>query len=323
MNAVLRHLRQARDIVATTHTGPDGDALGATLALAALLRAQERTVQVAIERAEVGAAAVLLADGALPLTPPAAANTAAELLVALDCGSLDRLPAPLQPLAGRIPVVNIDHHRTNTFFGTVNWVDPAAAGSGEMVWRLARRAGWPLDRAVAERLWVAVVTDTGRFAHENTSPATLRCAADLLRHGVRTAWLNDEIYGQFELKVLRLRGRACDSLETWCDGRVAVVSLTAADFAATGCLPADAEDIIEIPRAVRGSQVALFFQETPGRPGVTRLSIRTRPPLDAAALAQRFGGGGHPRAAGCTLKGALPRRRQALRAVVEQWLRSP
>lgn len=315
---MLARLRTAQKILVTAHARPDGDALGAALALGGLLRGQGLRVQVALDRAEVGAVAVL--EGVETLTPTAQADATADLLVALDSGSLDRLPEPLQSLAGRIPTVNIDHHPTNTCFGVLNWIEPEASSVGEMIWMLARQAGWKLDRPIAEALWVAVVTDTGRFAYESTRPATLRCAADLLRHDVRSAWLNDELYGQFALKVLRLRQRAYDSLETWCDGRVTVVSLTFNDFAATGCDQSDDEDVIEIPRAVRGSLLALYLYETDNARKVTRLSIRTRPPLDAIVLATRFGGGGHVRSAGCSLPGALPQARQALRTAVEAWL---
>jgi phosphoesterase RecJ-like protein len=187
-----------------------------------------------------------------------------------------------------------------------------------MIWRLARQAGWKLNRRIAEALWVALITDTGRFAYESTSSATMTCAADLLAHGVRTAWLNEEIYTLFDWRVLQLRKRAYGTLESWQEGRVTVVSLAHGDFAATGCTKADAEDIIEIPRAVRGSQVALFLYETEPQATVTRVSIRTRPPLDAIALAKRYGGGGHHRAAGATVPGTLAAARADLQGAVAE-----
>ncbi len=315
---LLTRMRSAAHIVVTAHARPDGDALGAALALGELLRNQGAAVEVALEPAEIGALAVL--EGTRSLTPPARAATGSELLVILDCGDLARMPAALLPLAGRAFTINIDHHPTNTMFGALNWVDPACSSCGQMVWTLARKAGWALNQRIAEALWVALVTDTGRFAYETTKPATMRCAADLLRHGVRTAWLNDQIYGQFEFKVLRLRRRAYNSLELWCGGRVAVTSLTREDFAATDCTKAEADDVIEIPRAVRGAEVALFLYQAGADRGTTRLSIRTRPPRDATELARRYGGGGHRRAAGCSLPGELPEARAALRPAISAWL---
>ena len=315
MRAVLERLLASRRIVVTAHIRPDGDALGSALALAGCLRHAGRHVQVALDRGEIGVAAVL--DGVEELTPCAEADPGADLLVVVDCAARNRMPEALQPLAGRLPTLVIDHHPTNTRFGDAQWIDPSASSTGEMVWRLSRAAGWPLDRRIAEALWVALITDTGRFAYESTSPATMTCAADLLTHGVRTAWLNEQIYTLFDWRVLQLRKRAYDTLESWMEGRVTVVSLAHGDFAATGCTKADAEDIIEIPRSARGSQVALFLYETEPQATVTRVSIRTRPPLDAILLARRYGGGGHHRAAGATVPGGLTAARAELRLVVE------
>lgn len=307
-------------IVVTAHARPDGDALGAALALGRSLAQRGRDAVVALARDEIGAPAIL--EGVDALVAPVAIEQA-ERLVCVDCGSIERLPEPLRVLVGRVPVVNIDHHPTNTCFGTVNWIDASCSSCGEMVWRLLRQAGWPLDRAIAEALWVAVVTDTGRFAHDSTRPATLRCGAELLRHGVRTAWINDCLYGQFAERVLRLKARAYAGLETWAGGRAAVVSLTQADFDATGCTRADAEDIIEIPRSLRGSTVALFFYEAGGDAHATRLSIRTREPLDATVLAALYGGGGHRRAAGCTVPLPMAEARRQVRERVEALLATP
>ena len=314
MQAVLERLLDARRIVVTAHVRPDGDALGSALALAGCLRHAGKRVQVALDRAEIGVAAVL--EGVEELVPSTAADPRAERLVVVDCAARNRMPEALQSLVGRLPTLVIDHHPTNTRFGDAQWIDPSASSTGEMIWRLARQAGWPLNRRIAEALWVALITDTGRFAYESTSPATMTCAADLLAHGVRTAWLNEQIYTLFDWRVLQLRKRAYDTLETWQEGCVTVVSLAHNDFAATGCTKADAEDIIEIPRSVRGSQVALFLYETEPRATVTRVSIRTRPPLDAIALAKRYGGGGHHRAAGATVPGGLAAARAELQGAV-------
>ena len=315
MARILERLLAAKRIVVTAHVRPDGDALGSALALGGLLRKLGKSVQVALDRAEIGAAGVLA--GMDDLVPTAGADARADLLVVVDCAVKNRMPEALRPWVGRLPTLNIDHHPTNTRFGEVQWIESQASSTGEMIWRLAQRAGWRLDRKIAEALWVALITDTGRFAYESTSPATLACAADLLTHGVRTAWLNEQIYTLFDWRVLQLRARAYASLETWQEGRVAVVSLAWEDFAATGSTKADAEDIIEIPRSLRGSQIALFLYETEPDAAQTRVSIRTRAPLDAIELAKRYGGGGHHRAAGANVPGGIGAARGELRRVIE------
>jgi phosphoesterase RecJ-like protein len=302
----------------TGHMRPDGDAFGAALGLARCLIRQGQPVVVAAEPAELGLVGFL--EGSETVVAPAAAATLdIAAIISLDCGTVQRLPEALQPLLARLPLANIDHHRTNTRFGQVNWVDAQAGSTSEMVWRLTRHAKWPLDRAGAEALWVGVVTDTGRFAYDQTSPRTLRCGADLLRYGVRTAWINDRLYGSFDRKVLELKRRAFQTLECRTDGRVATITLTREDFAATGCTKTDAEDIIEIPRSLRNNVLALFFYQS-GEEQETRLSIRTREPLDATHLALRYGGGGHARAAGCTIHAPLNAAKAQVKQFVEEWL---
>lgn len=315
MNAILARIRAARRIIVTGHIRPDGDSLGSALALAGMLRKRRKHVQVAMDRAEIGTASVL--DGAGELVPTAEADAEADLMVVVDCAAKNRLPTALANRVGSLPTISIDHHPTNTRFGVERWIDPLASSTGEMVWRLARHAGWKLDRPIAEALWVSLITDTGRFAYESTSPLTMTCAADLLGHGVRAAWLNEEIYTLAEWRVLQLRKRAYNSLEVWRDGFVAVVSLSYNDFKAAGCSKADAEDIIEIARSLRGSMVALFIYETEPVTTVSRVSIRTRPPLNALDLARRYGGGGHFRAAGTNVPGNLQAACAELRKLLE------
>ncbi len=301
------------------HMRPDGDAFGAALGLARTLTLQGQPAVVAADPAELGLVNFLEGSEAV-VTPAEAAKLPATAIVCLDAGTADRIPEPLQPLLQRLPVANIDHHRTNPRFGQINWIEPRMGSTSEMIWRLIRHARWPLDRAAAEALWVGVITDTGRFAYDLTTPRTLRCGADLLRYGVRTAWINDRLYGSFERKVLELKRRAFQSLETWADDRIGVITLTRDDFAAAGCTKTEAEDLIEIPRSLRNSLLALLFYQA-GEEGVTRLSIRTREPLDATRLALRYHGGGHIRAAGCTIPAPLLEAKAQVRKIVEEWLR--
>ncbi|MEI8353089.1 MAG: bifunctional oligoribonuclease/PAP phosphatase NrnA [Lentisphaerota bacterium] len=315
----LDALSGAKSLLISGHVRPDGDALGSAVALGRLLARSGNRITVCADPTHLGSPGFLKSAG--PLVSPAdAASGAYDLMVVLDCGALDRIPEPLQPLARNLPLLNIDHHRTNDRFGTLNWIDAAASSTSEMIWKLAKRAGWHLDRAAAEALWVGLITDTGRFAHDQTRPSTLRCGADLLKHGVRTAWINDRLYGFFSREVLELKRRAFNTLAVWRGGDVAVISLTDRDFSETGCVKADAEDVIEIPRSLAGSRVALFFYEGNPDEKVTRLSIRTRGPIEATALAQRFGGGGHARAAGCTIHAPLAEAITCVQAAVDEWL---
>ena len=317
---VLCAFKGARSIVVSGHIRTDGDSLGSMIALAHLLnRAGVKAVAVG-ERKGLGGPGFL--RGVERLIPPeAAAKTKCDLLVTVDCGAIDRLPEPLQKRAETCTVVNIDHHLTNTRFGSLNWVDAKASSTGELIWRLSRKAKWVLDDIAAEALWVAVVTDTGRFAYDMTKPATLRCGADLLRYGVRTSYINDRMYASFSATNIELKRRAFQSLTILNNGEIAAVSLTGKDFEETDGAKADAEDVIDIPRNLAGNRVALFFYGNEEDASETRVSIRTREPLDATVLANQFGGGGHARAGGCTMMKPLSQARKLMLKTVEEWLR--
>lgn len=245
-----------------------------------------------------------------------------DLFIAVDCASFERMPPEVRPVAEKLPKVCIDHHVTNDgSFADVSIVDPEASSTGEIIWRIAKWNEWKLDRAIAEALWVAMVTDSGRFAYDSTRPGTLRAAGDLLKHGVRTAFINDVIYGTFPRKAIELKRIAWRSLHVWKNRKVAEVTLTRDDFREVRGTKADAEDVIEIPRSVAKNEIALFFYQIPDRTKEVRCSIRTRGDWDATVLAGKFGGGGHRKAAGCTIKATLPQAKRQMRAAVREMLR--
>lgn len=318
---ILCAFKDAQSIVVSGHIRPDGDSLGSMIALTHLLNRKGIKAVAAGEGKGLGGPGFL--RGVERLIPPDdAAKGKHDLLVTVDCGALDRLPDPLQELAQRCTVVNIDHHLTNTRFGMFNWVDAKASSTGELIWRLARKAKWLLDDIAAEALWVAVVTDTGRFAYDMTKPATLRCGADLLRYGVRTSYINDRLYASFSATNIELKRRAFQTLTVINGGEIAAVSLTGKDFEETDGAKADAEDVIDIPRNLAGNRVALFFYGNEEDASETRVSIRTREPLDATVLAQGFGGGGHARAGGCTIMKPLSQARTLMLKTVVEWLQN-
>ncbi|MDR2850349.1 MAG: bifunctional oligoribonuclease/PAP phosphatase NrnA [Verrucomicrobiota bacterium] len=319
---LVAQITRAKRILLTGHVRPDGDSLGCMIALASLLNQAGINAVGTADPAALGGPGFL--KGSEWLIPPeAAAGRAFDLLISLDCGAFERLPELIQPLAAKLPVINIDHHCTNTLFGALNWIDARASSTAELVWRLARKARWPLDTLSAEALWVALITDSGRFAYDKTTPATLRCGADLLRHGVRTAFINDKLYCSFSRVSIELKKRAYRTLVVSDDQAVASVTLTGKDFDETGGNKADAEDVIEIPRSLIGNRVAVFFYGNEDDHAETRVSVRTRDPLDATQLVTPFGGGGHSRAAGCTIKAPLAQAKKLFFKAIDDLLKAP
>jgi phosphoesterase RecJ-like protein len=242
-----------------------------------------------------------------------------EYIIVLDSGSLDRAPDFITKWKSTIPVINIDHHISNTEFGELNFVDTKASSVGEILCNLTRESNLTITPHAAEALWVSIVTDTGRFSYSNTSPETMSAAADLLSTGIQTADINHKIYEQKTLRQLKLQGRALERLTTHEDGRIAMVTLSREDFSELDCTPADGEDIVNLPRSLEGVAVAIYLYEFPDAPE-TKVSLRTNEPYDAAEFCRKLGGGGHARAAGCALPGtlnsAIP---EMLKKVHNQW----
>ena len=315
-------LEGKRRILISGHLSPDGDSLGSMIALARLLKNAGYEAYATADLNALGKPGFL--EGVEDLIPlrKLKRQKKFDLFVAVDCGAFERMPPEVRPVAEKLPKICIDHHVTNDgTFADVSIIDATASSAGELVWRIAKWNEWKLDRAVAEALWVAIVTDSGRFAYDSTKPGTLRAAGDLLKHGVRTALVNDIVYGTFSRKAIELKRIAWRSLRIWKNRKVAEVTLTRDDFRAVRGNKADAEDVIEIPRSVAKNEIALFFYQIPDRTKETRCSIRTRGNWDATVLAGKFGGGGHVRAAGCTIKATLGSAKRQMRAAVKEMLK--
>ena len=320
--AAKRLVDGAGRILVSGHLSPDGDSLGSMIALARMLKAAGHD---AVATADVNALGRLdFLEGVGDIVPVRKLKRQKkfDLFIAVDNSGFDRMPPEVRPVAEKLPKICIDHHVTsNVGFADVAIVDSAASSAGEIVWRFAKWNEWKLDRAVAEALWVAMVTDSGRFAYDSTSSGTLRAAGDLLKYGVRTAFINDVVYGTFSRKAIELKRLAWRSLHVWKNRKVAEVTLTRDDFRAVRGTKADAEDIIEIPRSVAKNEIALFFYQIPDRTKETRCSIRTRGDWDATALAGKFGGGGHRKASGCTISAPLGTAKRQMRAAVKEMLK--
>ncbi len=303
--ALIEALERATRVVIVSHVKPDGDAFGSALGLAGFLSAAGRRSVVTGLQPVPESYAFLTGVDAI-VEPTAYRMADGDLIAVCDCGAADRIPEALRPCLAKLPSVCIDHHKSNAGFAQVDYIDPAASSTAELVWRVSRRAGWPLDSATAEALWVGLVTDTGRFGYDNTSPATLRCAMDLQdRGGVRTGWINEQIYGSLSEAQLRLQARAINSLRRTPDGRVALVSLTQADYAACCATSLDSENFVDLPRSLRGTCLAAFVYAAHDD-NSSRFSLRTTPPYDASEICRGLGGGGHARAAGATLPEPVP-----------------
>ena len=281
------------------HVHPDGDVLGTLFGLGLALGAAGARVSFA------GPHPVPDTLSFLPGTDRwqvwAAAPEVFDVIVMTDCPNPERSEGLLAGARGpRSRVLNIDHHPDNRRYGTVDWIDPSAAATGEMIFDLVRALGLRVTPAVALNLFTAIHTDTGSFRYSNTTPRTFRIAAELAAAGADPALVSDRLYQQRAGDSLVQLGEVLRRVEISDDGQVAWLSvprgLVSREFL-------EAEDLVGYPRSVRGVKVAVLFSED--APGKIKASLRGKGDVPVNAIAHRFGGGGHENAAGCTISGTL------------------
>ncbi len=301
---IVELINQASHVVLATHVHPDGDALGSLLGFANILESRGKQVFRYLD-APVSHLYDFLPGTSLASTDLDAALQFAEqadraggkvVAVALDCGDAERLGESKDRLLSISPFIVIDHHCGHRDFGDHLWLESSCSSTGEMVYELALVLGANVSLDAAFCLYVAIVTDTGSFRYESTSPRTLRVAADLVESGVRPDEVAERVYDNYTLARLRLMEMVLATLEIYADGQIGTITVSAEMFAKSGASSDEVEGFINYPRALRSVRVAVFFKES--KDGIISVSLRAKGTCDVASVAADFGGGGHRNAAG-------------------------
>ena len=324
---IARLVEGAGKIIITGHERPDGDCIGSEVALCAVLR--QAGLDAAVVNSDPAAprySFLLEAAGCDGRPVPVRVlgaderTLAADLFFVLDATSLPRLGRVAALVErSKARVINMDHHEGNSLFGAINWAEHRAAATAELVWRLASCCGWEAPRTALDALYTGLVTDTGQFSYRNTSPLVLRMAAELVELGVEpeTIWRN--VYNSRSRSEMALEARARASLGTAAGGRIAHIALSQGDFLATGTDPRATEEMVNIPRSLAGVELSLFFYAVNGGKQ-TKVSMRSVSPIDVAAFARQFGGGGHRQAAACKLDLGLGAAKRKFLPVAERYI---
>ena len=297
--AVADAIRSNDRFLIVTHENPDGDALGSILAMKLALDAlgKDGVMYLTGEMALPPEYEFMALDGLRRTLPDDAAE---RVIVALDCATASRTGMDAALIEGTPLSIDIDHHHDNTRFGRINLIVPEASSTGEILRDLLSELDVELTLEIAEALYIALDTDTGRFQYTNTTPRAHDLAAELLGLGVLPQRIFSLIYESVEFSQQKLKGRALDRAELLEDGRLIVSHLLRDDFLELGVGEEYAEGIIDELRAVKGVELAATIREPPEPAGADRrISMRSATDaLDVSAIARRRGGGGHPRAAG-------------------------
>lgn len=309
---VVELVQSRHSFLLLAHVYPDGDVLGSQLGLGLALRNAGRRVAFACYHAVPEPFHFLPGAGEVQQWKERQGDF--DVVVTLDCPDPGRVGGLLAGGSEPGPrILNIDHHADNRRYGHVNWVYPAAAATGEMVYDLLEILGFPVTPEVAVNLYTAIVTDTGSFRYSNTTPRTFRIAARLLEAGADPDAVAVQLYETRHLAGLRLLGRILQRVETTDDGRIAWVVIPRSE-AESPDLP-EAEDFISYPRSLRTARVAVLFRELASE---VKVSLRARDAVDVARIAARFGGGGHPKAAGVVLRAELAEAKARILAAVRE-----
>src|SRR5215470_14276223 len=295
LDRVLQEIRSRRRFVVTSHARPDGDGIGSALACAQILRQMGKDAD------------VVMHDGVpriyqnLPFADRvihAETVPANDAVIILECDSIKR--TQLHGLECSF-LISIDHHASGRNFAQVNWIDPTAMATAELVYRMARLAGVSVEADIATCLYTALMTDTGSFMFEGTNEHTFALARELVLAGADPARCARNIYFGHSTAKLRLLGAALSNLHR--EGQLGWIWVTQEQMQRVGAIDEDCEGLVNYALAIHGVEVAAFFRElTDGR---YRVSLRSKGQLNVASVAERFGGGGHQCASGCSLGGPL------------------
>jgi phosphoesterase RecJ-like protein len=317
----VKLIDEAEHVCLTCHIRPDADALGSMLAVAWALRARDVEVTASFGDDPFEVPAILrFLPGLELLSPPADYPAAPRLMMSFDASSTDRFGLLMPAAAAAAELIVLDHHASNTGFGTVSLVDPAAAATAALAADLIARLGIPLTQDIALCLYAGLVTDTGSFKFSSTTPAVHQLAAQLLATGIDPGIVAHELYDRAPFSYLAMLSAALHraTLDRQAAGGLGLVwtTVTRADRAAAA-LPLDAaESVIDLVRRTDEAEVALVLKEDDH--GVWQASSRSKSLVDVGAICTALGGGGHARAAGFSFPGSADEAVAALKALLEK-----
>lgn len=282
-----------------SHKNLEGDAIGSMLAMSELLRSAGKKV-------------VLLAPENMPQVYKFLPNQSLikarkdprriryDIACLLDCTDLDRLGNAKAGIDPSLPILNIDHHISNQYYGTVNWVDPRMSCSGEQVYHLFKKTGLAINKNAALYMYIAILTDTGSFKYSNTTAITHKVVSELLSYGICPVDIYRKVYEGISAGYLGLLASVLATLDMDQPAGLAWVEVRQDMLNKYHCGIDDAQDFVNYPRSMKGVKIAIAFKEDSG--GVVKVSFRSNDGYDVNKLAGYFGGGGHAAASGCVIK---------------------
>jgi phosphoesterase RecJ-like protein len=310
LSQVVELIEAKRKFAITSHRRPDGDSLGSSLGLYWLLRALDKDVEV-IMRDPVPHAYQQLPGAKMVRVTPSVDDSYHAVFV-IECSDVTR--PGLEELEKQF-VVNIDHHSTTALFGKINWIDSTASAVGEMIYNLCKATGVRVTKEIAECVYTALITDTGSFHFSNTTERTFKVASELLRTGVKPAKAAEAVFASYPWSRIQLMGAVLSTARRDSSGRVALLRHSLEMQHSAHASDEDADGFVNYPLTVGEVEAVAMLRES--EPGVYRTSLRSKGEVNVAKVAEKFGGGGHRNAAGCTLRGTWEEAEEKIIALLQ------
>ena len=309
---IIDAIRGNSSFLLTSHEGPDGDAVGSTLALASFLRKIGKDVTVHFQDSIPELYAFLPGcDSVHPQIP----GRPYDVAFVLDIGELRRAGKHFCSFKQIGILINLDHHLSCDNFGDYNLIDSTAAATGVLVYRIIRAYGYSIDQMTALCLYVSIITDTGSFRYSNANKEAFTVAGEMIELGVNAWDVAEQLYENQPRKRLELLGHCLPTLEVIKNGLAASVTVTLDMYAATNADAELTDGFVNYPRSIHGVEVAIFFRQLEERK--FKVGFRSKGKVNVAAFSAAMGGGGHHNAAGCTLDGSLAEVKATVYQVVE------
>lgn len=314
LQSVIQTLNENDSFLITSHVSPDGDAIGSTIALGLALKKLGKKVSYYMD-SSVGEEMTFLAE--LENFHEKKLEASYDVGILLDCSDKNHLYSS-KVLSECQIALNIDHHISNNNFGDVNFVDSHAGATGEIVFDIITSLNIGLDKEIAEALYTAIVTDTGSFKYSNVTSRTHYITSELLKYPIHPWKISKRLFDEYLKSKVLLVGKAISNLQLRLKEKLAIMVITQKDLEDTGASPKEVEGIINIGRDIQGVEVAIVLKEK-GK-NQFKVSFRSNEYVDVGDIALTFGGGGHSKAAGCTISGSKEEIIQQLESVISKRL---
>ncbi|MEA3361416.1 MAG: bifunctional oligoribonuclease/PAP phosphatase NrnA [Thermodesulfobacteriota bacterium] len=301
LNDIASLLKEGKKFLVVSHKDPDGDAIGSALALSETLILYGKEV-ITYNAGPIPDSLSHL-SGIEKVVDSIDPEFDFDALLVLDCGNIERVGEMHSVLSKIRPLINIDHHRNNSQFGDLNFVDDQSSSVGEIIYKLMKLADFPINKSIAENIFVSLQSDTGSFRYENTTSDTFHIAGDMVDWGVRPWKISRNIMDLYSLKKLKLLEITLKTIELHHSGMLGLLTVTKEMQSKVNAREFDSEGFVDYPRLIAGVEVGALIKEA--RKNFFKISLRSNDWVNVSDLARYFGGGGHPRAAAFTMEGRL------------------